>query len=124
MSRPVKIPDAAHPIVIEPSTARIRVLVGAQVIADTTSALTLSEATYPPVQYVPLADVDASVLGHTPTSTYCPFKGDASYYSVTSAEGTVEDAGWTYLTPYDAVSPIATHVAFYPDRVRILVDGE
>jgi uncharacterized protein (DUF427 family) len=122
MSRQIKIPDESHPITVQPTNAHVRVLVGGTVIAESDAALTLQEASYPPVQYVPLADIDASVLSRTDTSSYCPFKGDASYYSVTTADGTVADAGWFYDEPYDAVSSIATHVAFWPGLAEVLVD--
>ncbi|MGH1565135.1 DUF427 domain-containing protein [Mumia sp. DW29H23] len=121
MSRHPKVPDALHPITVTPTPGRVRILAGDQVIADTTAALTLRESTYPPVQYVPLADVDPAVLSATSTSTYCPFKGDASYYSVTTPSGTIADAGWTYPEAYEAVADIRGHVAWYPDRVTVEV---
>ncbi|MDD9348845.1 MULTISPECIES: DUF427 domain-containing protein [unclassified Mumia] len=107
---------------MEPTPSRVRVLVGDTVVADTTAALTLRESTYPPVVYVPRSDLDASVVSPTDTSTYCPFKGTASYVSITTPEGIVEDAGWTYPGPYDAVASIRGHVAFYPDRVTVEVE--
>ncbi len=88
MSRPVLQPTAEHPITIEPTQGRVVVRVGDQVVADSRHALTLQESTYPAVQYIPMADVDQSVLRRTDTSTYCPFKGDASYYSVQTPGGT------------------------------------
>lgn len=115
------VPDASHPITVTPTAGRVRILAGDQVIADTTSALTLQESTYPPVQYVPLADVDPQVLTSTSTSTHCPYKGDARYYSVTTPAGTIADAGWTYPEAYEAVASIRGHVAWYPDRVTIEV---
>jgi uncharacterized protein (DUF427 family) len=121
MTREPRTPDASHPITVTPTGRRVRVLVGGTVIAESDRALTLQEASYPPVQYVPVEDIDAAVLAGTDTSTYCPFKGDASYYSVTTDAGTVRDAGWYYPTPYDAVAPIADHVAFYPDRATVEV---
>ncbi len=108
-----------HPITVTPTPGRVRILVGDQVVADTTHALTLQESTYPPVQYVPLADVDPSVLSPSPSSTYCPYKGSASYYSVTTPAGTLDDVGWTYPEAYDAVAGIRGHVAFYSDRVTV-----
>lgn len=85
-------------------------------------ALVLQEANYPAVHYVPLSDVDPEVLRPSRTSTYCPYKGDASYYSIATPEsGEITDAIWTYEKPYDAVADIASHVAFYPDRVEIVV---
>jgi uncharacterized protein (DUF427 family) len=100
------------------------VRVNGEVVADTDAALTLREATLPPVQYIPIADVNQEMLRRTDTATYCPFKGDASYYSVvTSAGDTVDDVIWTYEEPYPAVADIGGHVAFYPDRAEITVAG-
>ena len=97
--------------------ARVTVSLGGRVIADTTAALTLREASYPPVQYIPLADVDAAVLRPSDHATYCPFKGDASYSSLQVGDDVVDAAMWTYPEPYDAVAEILDHVAFYPERV-------
>jgi uncharacterized protein (DUF427 family) len=122
MSRPVKIPDATHPITVKPTGSHVTVRVGGVTIAETDNALSLAEASYPVAQYIPLADVDPSVLRRTATHTYCPFKGEASYYSVQTPDGTTEtDLIWTYEQPYDAVAEIAGHVAFYPDRAEITV---
>ncbi len=101
------IPGPDHPITIEPSSQRFVVQAGDQVIADSRSTLTLQEADYPAVQYFPLDDVDESVLVPSATSTYCPFKGDASYFSVAGPEGNIDDAIWTYVEPYPAVQAIA-----------------
>src|SRR5215472_17177380 len=109
--RQVLEPNAGHPITIEPTKGRVEVRVNGELVADTTAALVLQEATLPAVQYIPLRDVVQNRLTRTDTSTYCPFKGDASYYSVsTSAGETVEDAIWTYEQPYPAVAEIAGHV--------------
>jgi len=122
MTRTVKIPDATHPITISPTGSRVTVRVDGTVIAQTDDALSLAEATYPVVQYIPLADVNQSLLERTTTQTYCPYKGDASYYSVsTPGGGTQTDLIWTYEHPYPSVGEIAGHVAFYPDRVEISV---
>jgi uncharacterized protein (DUF427 family) len=121
MSRPVLQPSAKHPITSEPAEGRVVVRIGDRVVADSRHALTLQESTYPAVQYIPIADVDASVLRRTDTSSYCPFKGDASYYSVETPDGTVDDVIWTYEKPYRAVSEIAGHVAFYSDRAEVTV---
>jgi uncharacterized protein (DUF427 family) len=124
MSRPVLEPTTEHPITVEPTKGRVTARIGGKVVADTTSALTLQESTYPAVQYIPLADVDQSVLSRTAASTYCPFKGDASYYSVRIPGGEVlEDVIWTYENPYPAVAEIAGHVAFYADRAEVTVDA-
>jgi uncharacterized protein (DUF427 family) len=124
VSRIVKQPDSQHPITIEPTGSRVVVRVGSTVVADTTAALTLREASYAPVQYIPLADVDPSVLRSSPTQTYCPFKGDAGYYSLVTAAGEVADAVWTYRQPYPAVAVIAGRVAFYPQHVSIEIAHE
>ena len=123
MAREPKIPGPDHPITIEPSTEHVEVRVGDAVIADTGAALVLRESTYPPVYYVPLSDVDETVLVESATQTYCPYKGDASYYSVKGAAGDIADAIWFYPEPYPAVGEIAGHVAFYTDRVSISVTG-
>ena len=113
----VLVPGPDHPITIEATGARVTVTLGGRVIADTTAALTLREASYPPVQYIPLADVDAAVLRPSDHATYCPFKGDASYSSLQVGDDVVDAAMWTHPEPHDAVAEIVDHVAFYPDRV-------
>lgn len=124
-NRPVLEPTAEHPITIEPTKGRVRVRVNGEIVADTDAALQLQESTYAAVQYIPMGDVVQDVLTRTDTSTYCPFKGEASYYSVSTASGdTVEDAIWTYEHPYPAVAAIAGHVAFYPDKAEISVDAD
>ena len=117
--KPVLTPDASHPITVTPTSDRVVVTLVERQIADTTSALTLQEASYPAVQYVPLADVDPAVLERTDHATYCPYKGDASYYSLVADGQTLDNAVWTYETPYDAVAEIAGHVAFYPNVVDV-----
>lgn len=126
MSHPeIREPSAGHPITIEPTPGRVQVRVNGELIADTTAALQLREATLPVVQYVPMDDVVTQRLTRTDTSTYCPFKGEASYYSVTTRGGdTVDDAIWTYEKPYPAVAAIAGHVAFYPDKADISVSAQ
>ena len=115
----MKTPGPDHPITIEPNPARVTVRVGDQVVADTTTALNLHESTYPAIPYIPLADVDQEVLRQSDTSTYCPYKGDAAYYSLTLSDGELVDVIWTYPQPYPAVAEIAGHVAFYPNKVEI-----
>jgi uncharacterized protein (DUF427 family) len=122
MNRTVKIPDATHPITVSPTGARVLVRIGGVTVAATDQALSLAEASYPVAQYIPLEDVDQALLERTTTQTYCPYKGDASYYSVTTPDGTTEaDVIWTYEHPYPSVAEIAGHVAFYPDRSEITV---
>ncbi|TCC10610.1 DUF427 domain-containing protein [Kribbella soli] len=115
----VKIPGPDHPITVEKNPDRVVVTVGDRVIADTRDALSLQEASYPAVQYIPREDVDLTQLERTEHQTYCPYKGDASYYSVLPAGADGENAVWTYEQPYDAVADIRDHVAFYPGKVSI-----
>lgn len=119
MTRQARIPGPDHPITIEASPARVVARIGDTVIADTTSALTLREAGYPPVHYIPLADVEPTVLRRSGTTTYCPYKGEASYYHITLPGQELTDVVWTYETPYPAVGAIAGHVAFYAERVTV-----
>ncbi len=113
----MKIPGADHPITIEPSSTRVRVTVAGRVVADTRAALTLQESDYPAVQYIPRGDVDMSLLERTDEASYCPYKGDASYFSIPAGGERSVNAIWTYEHPYDAVAQIKDYVAFYPDRV-------
>lgn len=123
--RQVLEPNAGHPITIEPTHGRVQVRVNGELVADTAAALELREAAIPAVQYIPIADVQQDRLTRTDTSTYCPFKGDASYYSVTTSSGdTVDDVIWTYEQPYPAVAAIAGHVAFYPNKADITVSAQ
>jgi len=116
-SKPVKTPGPDHPISIKPCADHVQVLLGGTVIADTHAALTLQESTYPPVLYIPLADVGKGLLEASSHSTYCPYKGDCSYYSIVAGKTKAKDAVWRYAEPYPAVSAIQDYVAFYPDRV-------
>jgi uncharacterized protein (DUF427 family) len=116
-AKPVKLPGHDHPITIEANHARVVVSVAGRVIADTREALTLREASYPPVQYIPRKDVDMSLLQRTDHGTYCPYKGDCAYYSVPLGAERSVNAVWTYEAPFDAVAAIKDHLAFYPDRV-------
>ncbi|MHA7683981.1 DUF427 domain-containing protein [Cupriavidus sp. PET2-C1] len=116
-SKPIKIPGPDHPIVIEANPARVVVTLGGAVIADTRNALTLREASYPAVQYIPRKDVDMSLLARTDHATYCPYKGECAYYSIPAGGERSVNAVWTYEAPYAAVEAIKDHVAFYPSRV-------
>lgn len=120
MSRPVWQPTKDHPITIRPTKSRVVVIIGGHKIADTRNALSLSEASYPVVQYIPISDVNQDLLRRTETTTHCPYKGDAGYFSVQTSDGdTAVDLVWEYQDPYDAVKEIAGHVAFYTDRAEI-----
>jgi uncharacterized protein (DUF427 family) len=110
-------PGPTHPITVTPNSAHITVTVAGRVIADTSRALTLQEASYPAVQYIPIADVDTALLVRTDNATYCPYKGDASYYSIPVGGDRSVNAIWVYEDPHPAVAEIKDHVAFYPDRV-------
>lgn len=118
----IREPGPDHPISIEPNPDRVVVTVAGKTVADTRRALTLREADYPPVSYVPLDDVDLSLLESTDHSSYCPYKGDANYYSVPAGGDRSADAVWEYRSPYPAVAEIAGHVAFYPDRVEAITE--
>lgn len=125
--KPVLEPGPDHPITITPNHNRVVVTVAGKVIADTRNALTLQEADYPPVQYLPLTDVDEASLERTSTESYCPYKGDASYYSIPDGGEKAVDAVWEYQNPRDAVAAIKGHIAFYPNRVDsidIEADGD
>jgi uncharacterized protein (DUF427 family) len=111
------IPGPDHPITIEPASRRVVVTVAGKTVADTMRALVLKEAAYPPVFYIPREDADMSLLHRTEHSTHCPYKGDASYYSIPAGGARSTNAVWTYETPHEAVSRIKEHLAFYPDRV-------
>ena len=119
----VKIPGPDHPITIEPMAGRVVVRVAGRVVADTHDALTLREASYPPVQYVPRKDVDMTLMERTEHATYCPYKGDCAYYSIPLGGERSINAVWTYEEPYAAVAAIKDRVAFYPDRVDAIEEG-
>src|SRR5262249_12332886 len=116
-SRARLTPGPDHPITIEKNPRRVVVIVAGAVIADTRSALTLREATYPPVQYIPRQDVKMSLLTRTSHQTYCPYKGECNYFSIEPVGDRGVNAVWTYETPFDPVAAIKDHVAFYPNRV-------
>ncbi len=117
MTKTIKIPGPDHPIAITPTAGRVVVTVAGRVIADTRAALTLKEGSYPPVQYIPRQDADMSLLTRTDHATYCPYKGDCSYYSIAAGGERSVNAVWTYEDAYPAVAAIGGHLAFYPDRV-------
>jgi uncharacterized protein (DUF427 family) len=122
-TRPEKIPGPDHPISISRNDRRVVVKVAGQVIADTHAALRLQEASYPAVLYIPRADVDMSKLQRTDHATYCPYKGDCSYYSIPSGGNKSINAVWSYEKPYASVATIDHHLAFYPSRVDSLEES-
>ena len=115
----MKLPGPDHPITITPNPRRVRVTAGDIVIAETTNALTLKEAKYPAVQYVPRQDANMALLERTDRVTHCPYKGDASYYTLKADGKTLDNAIWTYEAPFPAMTEISGHLAFYPDKVKI-----
>jgi uncharacterized protein (DUF427 family) len=123
-SKPIKIPGPDHPIAITPTNGRVTATVDGRRIANTRDALTLKEATYPPVQYIPRKDVDMTQLQRTTHQTYCPYKGECAYFSIPAGGERSVNAVWSYEAPYVAVSAIRGYLAFYPDRIdSIEIDG-
>ncbi len=121
----MKIPGPDHPITITPTPKRMRVKIHDHVIADTADALTLKEASYPEVIYFPRADVEMGFLTKTDRSTHCPYKGDASYFTLHIDGELKENVVWSYETPYPAMTEIKDLLAFYPNQVEIYaVDPE
>jgi len=121
--RAMKIPGADHPVSIEANPFRVVVTVGGKIVADTRNALTLREASYPTVQYIPRRDVDMTALTRSEHTTYCPYKGEASYYSIPAGGDRSANAAWTYENPFEAMAQIKDHIAFYPNRVDAIRQG-
>ena len=119
----MKLPGPDHPIAVEPASETVTVVFNGKAIARSSDALKMQEAAYAPVYYIPLADVNRAALSKTARQTYCPYKGDASYYTVTVGIESAENAVWAYEEPYDAVAAIAGHVAFYSDRMDSVSAG-
>jgi uncharacterized protein (DUF427 family) len=116
VSNPIGLPGPEHPIAITPTNECVVVRAGGRVIAHTRHALTLKEASYPPVYYLPREDVRVDHIKPSAHTTYCPYKGDASYYRLPDAE----NAMWSYENPHPAMAAIRNYLAFYPDRVDAL----
>jgi len=121
--KPIKIPGPDHPITITPTAGRVTVAANGKRVVDTRDALTLKEAGYPPVQYIPRRDVDMTQLQRSLHQTYCPYKGECTYYNVPAAGERSANAVWTYEAPYAAVSAIREYLAFYRDRVDAIEVG-
>jgi uncharacterized protein (DUF427 family) len=113
----IKIPGPDHPITISPAEGKVCVTVAGRSVAESTQALRLEEKGYPPVYYLPRNDADMSLLVRTTHYTYCPYKGDCTYYSISIGGSKSEYAVWTYEIPYAAVAEIKEYLAFYPSRV-------
>jgi len=121
--KPIKIPNPDHPITMAANPSRVVVKAAGRIVADTREALTLKEAAYPPVQYIPRKDVDMTQLQRTSHQTYCPYKGECAYYSIPAGGERSVNAVWTYEAPFAAVSAIGEYLAFYPDRVDAIDVG-
>jgi uncharacterized protein (DUF427 family) len=115
----MKLPGPDHPITITPATRRVRVKLGEHVIADTAEALMLQEASYPVVAYLPRKDVEMGFLAKTDRSSHCPYKGDASYFTLHIDGDIRENAVWSYEAPFPAMHQIKDFLAFYPNQVEI-----
>jgi uncharacterized protein (DUF427 family) len=120
----VKIPGPEHPITLAANAKRVRVLFNGRIVADTVRALTLCEAGYRPVQYIPREDADMALFSRTAHVTHCPYKGDAAYFSLNVDGRASENAVWTYETPYPAMAEIKAYLAFYPSRVDRIEEGD
>jgi len=113
----IRIPGPDHPITVSPAEGKVRVVVAGRTIAESTRALRLEEKGCMSVYYLPRNDADMSLLVRTTNYTYCPYKGDCSYYSIPIGGSESENAVWTYERPHDSVAGIREHLAFYPSRV-------
>lgn len=117
------VPGPDHPITIARNGKRVRVTFAGKLIADSTRALTLQEASYPAVNYIPREDVDMSALTPTTHASHCPYKGDASYFTIAAGGRSAPNAVWSYQQPYPAMAAIKEHLAFYPDRVDAIEEN-
>ena len=113
----MKTPGPDHPITVAPNPHRIRVVLGGVIVAETTNALTLREAAYPPVHYIPREDAMMDLFEPTEHASHCPYKGDAAYFTLTAGGLVKPNAVWTYEQPFPAVAAIAGRLAFYPTKV-------
>ena len=120
----MKIPGPDHPITITAAATRWRGKYAGHVIADSAEALVLQEASYPQVIYFPRKDVSMEYLARTAHATHCPYKGDASYFTLNMDGHLAENAVWTYEQPYPAMALIEGRLAFYPDKVEVYEVGD
>lgn len=118
----MKLPGPDHPITVLPFQGRVVVRFGDTVVADTSRALELREASYKPVLYIPREDARLALYETSGQRTHCPYKGDASYFHL-NANGThAENAVWSYEAPFAAMEAIRGHLAFYPNKVAITTE--
>jgi uncharacterized protein (DUF427 family) len=120
----MKLPGPDHPITIMPNPKKVRVTFAGETVAETIRALILKEADYPAIQYIPRKDARMNLLRQTKQTSHCPYKGDASYFSIETDRQTAANAVWSYEHPNPAVAEIAGHLAFYPDRVDSIEELE
>ena len=122
MTTPQRTPEPERPIAIAPYEGTVTVRFDGVTVADSDRALALREADYPIVYYVPREDVDLDSLQPTEHRTVCPFKGEASHYTVLGDGERAENAAWSYENPLPDVAAIGRHLAFYPDKVEIVAE--
>ncbi len=115
----MKLPAPDHPITVAPAARRMRARIGPHVVADSGEALELKEASYPAVVYFPRKDVETGFLSKTERTSHCPYKGEASYYSILIDGDLLENVVWSYEAPFPAMEAITGHLAFYTDRVEV-----
>lgn len=123
MNAPVrakKIPGPDHPIALAAAGKRMRVMFRGEIVAESYNALIMHEASYPPVVYFPRGDVRMEKFARTEHHTWCPYKGEASYYTLAGAQ---ENTVWTYETPFEAVEGIRERIAFYPNKVDAIEEA-
>ena len=116
----IKLPNPDHPITLTPDPRRLRVIFNGQVVAESDAVISLREATYPAVAYFPREAADLAAYVRTDRSTHCPYKGEASYFSLSAGAQVADNAVWTYEAPYPAMEAIRGRLAFYPNKVEIV----
>lgn len=117
----MKIPGPDHPITIEPFAGDVTISFGDKIVAQSGQALALNESTYPAVYYLPRTDVEMAYFDETDRVTHCPYKGDATHFTIRADREVAENAAWSYQSPYPPVSDIAGHIVFYADKVTVAV---
>jgi uncharacterized protein (DUF427 family) len=115
--------NPGHKIIVTPHDGRVVVTFKGAVVADSQKALKLKEGSYPEVFYIPRDDLKIAHFIETDRKTTCPFKGTARYWTLSTKDGTAENAVWGYDDPFEQVAVIDRHVAFYPDKVEIRSGG-
>jgi len=113
--------DPNHPITVSRAPTRVQVLFGGHLLGDSGDVLVLREADYDPVFYFPRKDIEMAVLRATDKRTHCPYKGDASYFTIMRDATIVENVAWSYEQPLSGRSDIAGRLAFYPQYVEFRV---